>query len=52
MLKKELKAIDCVDLVPNLKRLEVYRTVFEMLIQEFKVYGPLLADIKVFQICE
>jgi hypothetical protein len=47
MRVKELQASECPAVGPDFKRLSVYANCFNKVIAEFKVYGPLLADIKV-----
>ncbi|KAJ3322166.1 Clathrin heavy chain linker domain-containing protein 1 [Blyttiomyces sp. JEL0837] len=46
LLNKELKAAGCPDQGPDMRRLQIYKTIFDMIISEFKVYGPILAEIK------
>jgi hypothetical protein len=46
-LDRRLKALNCPPVGPDLRRLQVYRECFDKVIQEFKLYGPLLAQIKV-----
>ncbi|KAJ3010762.1 UNVERIFIED_CONTAM: Translin-associated factor X-interacting protein 1 [Siphonaria sp. JEL0065] len=45
-LHAELEALGCVDPGPDMKRLQVYRYVFDRIIDDFKYYGPILAEIK------
>ncbi|KAL4234843.1 Translin-associated factor X-interacting protein 1 [Mactra antiquata] len=45
-LKKELRALDVVEVEPSELRLQAHREVFEYLIEDFKTYKPLLSAIK------
>ncbi|KAI8622597.1 hypothetical protein BC830DRAFT_1088964 [Chytriomyces sp. MP71] len=45
-LRTELEALGCAETGPDLRRLQVYRYVFDRLIAEFRHYGPILAEIK------
>lgn len=45
-LQKELRSLDCAEMVPSEKRLQAFREVFEYLIEDFKTYKPLLSAIK------
>ena len=45
-LEEELNALECPTNGPDFNRLAIYSHTFDTLIQEFKTYGPLLADIK------
>ncbi|KAJ3226168.1 Translin-associated factor X-interacting protein 1 [Chytriomyces hyalinus] len=45
-LKTELEALGCTHPGPDMKRLQVYRYVFDRIISDFRHYGPLLAEIK------
>ncbi|XP_048577209.1 translin-associated factor X-interacting protein 1 isoform X2 [Nematostella vectensis] len=45
-LQKELRSLDCTEMVPSEKRLQAFREVFEYLIEDFKTYKPLLSAIK------
>ncbi|KAJ3248238.1 hypothetical protein HK104_007735, partial [Borealophlyctis nickersoniae] len=49
ILNKELQTLNLAPTgqgPPDLRRLQVYSSIFDMIIQEFKSFGPLLADIK------
>ncbi|XP_031561984.1 translin-associated factor X-interacting protein 1-like [Actinia tenebrosa] len=45
-LQKELRSLDCTEMVPSEKRLQAFREVFEYLIEDFKTYKPLLSAVK------
>ncbi|ORY30458.1 hypothetical protein BCR33DRAFT_792578 [Rhizoclosmatium globosum] len=45
-LQTELAALGCTEPGPDMKRLQVYRYVFDRIIADFKHYGPILAEIK------
>ncbi|KAI9341883.1 hypothetical protein BDR26DRAFT_1006844 [Obelidium mucronatum] len=45
-LETELAALGCSDPGPDMKRLQVYRYVFDRIIEDFRHYGPILAEIK------
>ncbi|XP_068693975.1 translin-associated factor X-interacting protein 1-like [Montipora foliosa] len=45
-LQKELRSLDCAEMIPSEKRLQAFREVFEYLIEDFKTYKPLLSAIK------
>lgn len=45
-IEYELTAADCPPVGPNLKRLQIFSTCFEKLIEDFSTHGTLLAEIK------
>lgn len=45
-LRNELTAAQCPPKGPDLKRIQIYSTFFERLIQDFTTHGELLAEIK------
>ncbi|TPX67269.1 hypothetical protein SpCBS45565_g03928 [Spizellomyces sp. 'palustris'] len=45
-VQKELEALDAPPSGPDFRRLQVYSAAFEKVIAEFKLYGPILAEIK------
>lgn len=45
-LQQELQRQNCPSEGPDYNRLEIYGTCFDQIIQEFNVYGPILAQIK------
>ncbi|KAJ3130753.1 Clathrin heavy chain linker domain-containing protein 1 [Physocladia obscura] len=45
-LRKELEVLGCSEQGPDMRRLQVYRYVFDRIITDFKHYGPILAEIK------
>ncbi|KAK2560625.1 Translin-associated factor X-interacting protein 1 [Acropora cervicornis] len=45
-LQKELRSLDCAEVIPSERRLQAFREVFEYLIEDFKTYKPLLSAIK------
>ncbi|KAI9360438.1 hypothetical protein DFJ73DRAFT_81754 [Zopfochytrium polystomum] len=45
-IKEELLRAECPPTGPDFRRLEVYRMAFDKLISEFKVFGPVFAEIK------
>ncbi|KAI8820979.1 uncharacterized protein EV422DRAFT_48047 [Fimicolochytrium jonesii] len=45
-LEKELQVLDAPAVGPDFRRLQVYGAVWEKIIIEFRVYGPILAEIK------
>ena len=45
-LHRELKLLGCYNSQPSEARLQVFREVFEYLLEEFKTYKPILSAIK------
>ncbi|KAI9090941.1 hypothetical protein DFS34DRAFT_597345 [Phlyctochytrium arcticum] len=45
-IQQELEAVQAPPTGPDFQRLQVYSAAFDKLIPEFKLYGPLLGDIK------
>ncbi|KAJ3015652.1 hypothetical protein HKX48_004441 [Thoreauomyces humboldtii] len=43
---RELHALNAPEMGPDFRRLQVYSAVWERVINEFKLYGPVLAEIK------